>query len=314
VRTLLADGPVGFGIQLPVQAQSTMFVEPWELSAGIDEMVTVTQACEQAGFSYVAVCDHIAIPRERAAAMSAVWWDTVATLSYLAAVTERVALLSHVAAVVYRHPLETAKQWATLDRLSQGRAVLGVGTGHVEGEFAALGVDYRRRGALLDEAIDALRAAFGEEISTHHGRAWSWEDMAVGPRPVQDRVPIWVGGSSPAALRRAALRGDGWLPQGPPEGGMSAGIATLRKLRADAGRSDEAFVIGALSGPLYVGEARWDIGRAVTGSAEEVAAFLRSLRDLGVNQIQVRFRSRDLRELCDQIRLFGMQVAPLVRE
>lgn len=314
MRTLLAGGPVGFGIQLPVQAQSTIFVEPWELSAGIDQMVTVTRACEQAGFSYVAVCDHIAIPRDRAEAMSSVWWDTIATLSYLAAVTERVALLSHVAAVVYRHPLETAKQWATLDRLSGGRAVLGVGAGHVEGEFAALGVDFRRRGALLDEAIDALRAAFAEEVSTHHGKEWSWSDMAVAPRPVQEHVPIWVGGSSPAALRRAALRGDGWLPQGPPEGGMSAGIATLRKLRADAGRSDEPFVIGALSGPLYVGEPRWDIGRAVAGSAEEVAAFLRSLRDLGVNQIQVRFRSRDLRELCDQIRLFGTQVAPLVRE
>jgi probable F420-dependent oxidoreductase len=314
VRTLLADGPVGFGIQLPVQAQSTLFVEPWELQAGIDEIVTVARAAEQAGFSYVAVCDHIAIPRDRAEAMGTVWWDTVATLAYLAATTDRVALLSHVAAVVYRHPLETAKQWATLDRLSKGRAVLGAGAGHVEEEFSALGVDFARRGALLDEAIDAVRAAWRDELTTHEGATWSYQDMGVAPRPVQDRIPVWVGGSSPAALRRAALRGDGWLPQGPPEGGMSAGIATLRKLRADAGRSAEPFVIGALSGPLYVGEPRWDIGRAVAGSAEEVAAFLRSLRDLGVSQIQVRFRSRDVRELCDQIRRFGTQVAPLVRE
>jgi len=314
VRTLLAEGPVGFGYQLPVQAQSAIFVEPWERAAGIDEIVTVARACEQVSFSYVAVCDHVAIPADKVDAMSAVWWDTVATLSYLAAATERVALASHVAAVVYRHPLETAKQWATLDRLSGGRAVLGVGAGHVEAEFAALGVDFRRRGALLDESIDAVRAALSAEVSSHHGAAWSWDAMAVAPRPVQQHVPIWVGGSSPAALRRAALRGDGWLPQGPPEGGMSAGIATLRKLRADAGRSDEPFMIGALSGPLYVGEPRWDIGRAVAGPPEEVAAFLRSLRDLGVNQIQVRFRSRDVGELCDQIRLFGTQVAPLVRE
>jgi probable F420-dependent oxidoreductase len=309
-----ADGPVGFGIQLPVQAQSTIFAEAWEASAGAGELVAVTQAAERAGFGYVAVCDHIAIPRERAEAMSTSWWDTVATLSYLAAVTERIGLLSHVATVTYRHPLVTAKQWLTLDNLSGGRAVLGVGAGHVEGEFAALGIDFHKRGRLLDEAIDALRAAFADEFTTHHGDAWSYDEMGLRPRPVQSRLPIWVAGSSPAALRRAAQRGDGWLPQGPPEGGMSAAIARLGELREQAGRAEEPFVVGGLSGPLYIGEPRWDIGRAVAGSPDEIAAFLRSLVRLGVQQVQVGFRSRDCRELCDQIGTFGAQVMPLVRQ
>jgi hypothetical protein len=130
---------------------------------------------------------------------------------------------------------------------------------------------------------------------------------------VQERVPIWVGGSSPAAIRRAAERGDGWLPQGAPEGGMSAAIARIRRLRDEAGKADEPFTIGALSGPLYVGEPSWDIGRAVTGSPEQVAGFLRVLAGLGVNQMQVAFRSRDAHELFDQIRMFGADVAPLVR-
>ncbi|HZM39448.1 MAG TPA: TIGR03619 family F420-dependent LLM class oxidoreductase [Acidimicrobiales bacterium] len=303
---------VAFGIQLPIQAQSTMFAETWEAGAGVDELGSVARVADRAGFAYVAVCDHVAIPKPRAPAMSTTWYDCVATLAYLAALTERVRLLSHVYVLPYRHPLAAAKQWMTLDALSGGRAILGVGTGHVEAEFAALGVDYHRRGALLDESIDAVRAALTDEFSAHQGIAWTYGEVGQQPRPAQARVPIWVGGSSPAALRRAAERGDGWLPQGPPEGGMSAGIARLREMRARSGRAGEPFTVGALSGPLYVGDPRWDVGRAVHGSPEQIAAFLRVLADFGVDQIQVAFRSRDVHELYDQLRVFGAEVAPLV--
>lgn len=307
------DEGVGFGLQLPVQAQSRLFAQDWEAGAGAAELTAVAQAADLAGFSYVAVCDHVAIPRDDARTMGTAWWDTVATLSYLAAVTEQTRLLGHVVAMPYRHPLQVAKQWLTLDALSSGRAVLGVGAGHVAGEFAALDVDFEQRGALLDEAIVAVRAAFASEFSSHHGKRWSYEDMGIQPRPVQEHIPIWVGGSSPAAIRRAAERGDGWLPQGPPRGGMSAGIARLHELRERAGRAGEPFVVGGLSGPLYLGEPEWDVGRAVSGQPEQVAAFLRGLADLGVQQIQVSFSSRDHNELRDQILTFGREVAPLVR-
>jgi probable F420-dependent oxidoreductase len=312
VERLDAQAGVAFGIQLPIQAQSTVFAESWEARAGVDELGSVARVAEHAGFAYVAVCDHVAIPKPKAPAMSTTWYDCVATLAYLAGLTHRVRLLSHVYVLPYRHPLTAAKQWMTLDALSGGRAILGVGTGHLEGEFAALGIDYHRRGALLDESIDAVRAAFAGEFSARAGRTWSYHEVGQLPRPVQARLPIWVGGSSPAALRRAAERGDGWLPQGPPEGGMSAGIARLREMRDEAGRAGEAFTVGALSGPLYVGDPRWDVGRAVHGSPEQLAAFLRVLAGFGVDQIQVAFRSRDVHELYDQLRLFGAEVAPLV--
>lgn len=303
---------IGYGIQLPVQAQSPVFADGWEASAGVAELVRITRAAEAAGLFYVAVCDHIAIPRSKAEAMGTTWYDTVATLAYLAGVTSTVGLMSHVAVPVYRHPLQSAKQWATLDALSGGRTILGVGAGHVEGEFGALGLDFAARGAVLDEAIDALRAAFADEFSSHHGPTWSYDDMGISPRPVQSRIPIWVGGSTPAAIRRAAERGDGWLPQGPPPDGMAGGIGRLRALREAAGRADEPFVVGALSGPLYVGEATWDVGRCVRGEPERVAEYLQSLVDVGVEQIQVRFRCRDDAELCDQLATFGADVMPLV--
>jgi probable F420-dependent oxidoreductase len=312
VRHVDARDVVSFGIQLPVQAQAAEFAEEWEQGAGVDELTAVAQVAEHAGFAYVAVCDHVAVPKAHAHDLATTWWDSVATLSYLAAVTHRIGLLSHVYVLPFRHPLLAAKQWMTLDALSGGRAILGVGAGHVEDEFVALGVDHHRRGALLDESIDAVRAAFDGEFSSHAGEAWSYDEMGLAPRPVQTRLPIWVGGSSPAALRRAAERGDGWLPAAPPVGGMSAGIARLHELRERAGRADRPFTIGSRSGPLYVGEPRWDVGRAVHGSPEQIASFLRVLAGLGVDHIQVSFRSRDVHELYDQLRVFGAEVVPLV--
>jgi probable F420-dependent oxidoreductase len=301
---------VAFGMQLPIQSQSTIFVQAWEPAAGVRELVQVAQACEAAGMDYVAVCDHIAIPADRAEAMSTTWWDTIATLSYLAAVTTRVRLLSHVYVLPYRHPLAVAKAWATLDQLSGGRAILGVGTGHVEGEFAALDVQFADRGRMLDEGIDAVRAALEEEYTSHRGAHWRFDDVGLRPRPAQPHLPIWVGGSSKPAMRRAAERGDGWLPQGPPEGGMAAGIQFVRAHRA-ATRGEDPIVLGALSGPLYVGEPAWE-ARGVKGSPEELAEYLRTIADLGVDQIQVGFVSRSVDELVDQLAAFGAEVAPLV--
>ena len=302
---------VAFGMQLPIQSQSTIYVQPWEPEAGVDELVQVARACDAAGFDYVAVCDHVAIPRERADAMSTTWWDTIATLSYVAAVTERVRLLSHVYVLPYRHPLVAAKAWATLDRLSGGRAILGVGTGHVEGEFEALDIAFATRGRALDEAIDAVGAALADEFAAHEGAQWSFADVGQRPRPVQARLPIWVGGSSKRALRRAAERGDGWLPQGPPEEGMAAGIAYIREHRA-ATRGDDPIVLGALSGPLHVGDPSWETPRCVRGPAEKLAGYLRGIAHLGVDQIQVGFVSRSADELADQIAAFAADVAPLV--
>lgn len=307
-----AGGAVAFGIQLPVQAQAPLFSQGWEARAGVDELGSVARVAEHAGFAYVAVCDHVAIPKARADALTTTWFDCVATLSYLAGLTHRIRLLSHVYVLPYRHPLVVAKQWMTLDALSGGRAILGVGAGHVAGEFAALGLDFERRGELLDESIDAVRSALAGEFTSHHGGEWDYDEVGLAPRPVQAELPIWVGGSSPAALRRAALRGDGWLPDGPPEEGLSAGIARLHELRAEAGRADAPFTVGALSGPLYVGDPRWDVGRAVHGPPEQIAGFLRVLAGFGVDQIQVAFRTRDVHELYDQLRVFGAEVAPQV--
>jgi probable F420-dependent oxidoreductase len=295
---------LGFTMQLPVQAQSTLIAQPWEPAAGAAELAAVARACDANGFYSVSVCDHVAIPRERAPTMTTTWYDTVATLGWLAGFTGKVRLLSHVYVVAYRHPLQTAKAFATLDALSGGRAILGVGAGHVEGEFDALGVPFAQRGRIVDEAVVAIRAALSDE--------WGGGDVGQRPRPVQvGGPPIWVGGSSAAALRRAARLGDGWLPQGPPEGGMATAIATLQRLRNEAGQQGPFAIGGGVN--LYVGEPSFDVPRwTVTGDPERIAEAVRDLVALGVNHVAVRIPSRSCEEHIDQIAAFGRDVAPLV--
>ncbi|MFB6504777.1 MULTISPECIES: LLM class F420-dependent oxidoreductase [unclassified Streptomyces] len=298
-------------MQLPVQSQSTIYAEGWEAGAGPEDLAAVARTADRTGFAYLASCDHVAIPRRLAGVMGTVWYDPVATLAFLAGITERVLLMSHVAVVGLRHPLATAKQYATLDHLSGGRLILGVGAGHVPEEFEALGADFDGRGGVLDETIDALRAALGpEEYPEFAGERFSFSGLGQLPRPARERVPVWVGGSSPAAVRRAAVRGDGWLPQGDPREKLPAQIARLRRLREEAG-IEEPIVVGAITEPLYIGEPDWSVGRrTLTGKPEAVAESLRAYAAMGVHQIQVRFRSRSRGELTDQMAAFAAEVAP----
>jgi alkanesulfonate monooxygenase SsuD/methylene tetrahydromethanopterin reductase-like flavin-dependent oxidoreductase (luciferase family) len=123
--------------------------------------------------------------------------------------------------------------------------------------------------------------------------------------------PIWVGGSSPAAIRRAGTRGDGWLPQGPltPDA-----LDALRAALVAAGREGEPFDVGAIAGPVYVGDPDWDLGRAIAGPAEKVAHVLGKLAGLGALQIQLRPRARSADEVVEQIGLLGSEVLPRLAE
>ena len=314
VPSVVPAGTVGYGIQLPIQSQSSLYVEPWELESGPKELAQVASAADRSGFLYVAVCDHTAIPKRLAQAMGTTWYDTVATLGWLAASTKNTRLLSHVYIAALRSPLRTAKEFATLDVLSGGRVIVGVGAGHVAEEFDAVGADFEGRGRLLDEAIDGIAAALSEDFPIIDGPTWPTRELAVSPRPVQrPRPPIWVGGSSVRALRRAAERGDGWLPQTVRRSDLAEQIAKLKALRAEV-RPADPIEIGALLPPIHVGHASFDLPRgAITGSPEEIAASIGELVAMGVCHVQIRFSSRSVNELCDQIEQFGSEVGPLLR-
>jgi probable F420-dependent oxidoreductase len=308
-------GTVVYGMQLPIQSQSTLYVAEWERSAGPEELGRIARVADESGFFYVGVCDHTAIPRRLADAMGTIWYDTTATLGWLAALTTRTHLLSHVLVLAQRHPLRAAKELSTLDLLSGGRLIVGVGAGHVPEEYELLTGGFAGRGRHTDEAVSALARAFTEEFPDHPRPRFPASGMGVAPRPVrQPRPPIWIGGSSPAAIRRTAAFGDGWLPQGTRRRDLPGQIGKLRQLRAEL-RGEAPIDIGTIVEPIHLttGHAHWDLpGYVLQGGADEVASSLRELVAMGVNHLQVRFMARSTEEFCEQTAAFGERVGPLL--
>jgi probable F420-dependent oxidoreductase len=166
-------------------------------------------------------------------------FDAAAYLSYLAARTTRVRLGTFVYLLGIRHPFVGARAFATLDVVSGGRAICGVGAGWLRTEWEAAGLDPRTRGARLDESIEVCRRLWTEEIVEHHGELVQFEPVAFEPKPVQQPFPVHVGGESAAALRRTARLGDGWLGMEHTPGSAAAQVAALGAAAEAAGRDLE---------------------------------------------------------------------------
>ncbi len=168
---------------------------------------------EALGYHLVMISDHVAITPDVAARFGAPFYDPFVTLGWLAGITGKIELGTTVIILPYRHPLQTARLVANVDRLSGGRFIFGVGAGWARQEFETLGVPFHRRGAITNDYLAAIKACWASDVASHHGPFVSFKDVHTGPRPVQTPYPpIWVGGSSDAALRRAARFGDAWHP------------------------------------------------------------------------------------------------------
>ena len=306
-----------YGMQLPVQTLTRTLADPWEDTATVADLVAIAQKAEATDHDFVGVCDHIAIPdNDYAANMTTTWYDTVATLSYLAAHTSTVNLLSVVWIAAYRHPLQTAKSFGTLDHLSGGRVIMGVGAGHVEAEFDALGIDYSKRGKILNESIDAIRGAFESKYVSFDGDFYSYDNVGMTPGPVSGSFPIWIGGSGRAAWKRTGRQGDGYIPMGAPVDAYPEIVDTIMAAADDAGRSDTEFAVGYMPGWAYLtgDEAPEGLPPAWMIGAEALAADIRGARDAGANTFHMKFRGRTLDEYLEQLDAFYEDVVPLVNE
>jgi alkanesulfonate monooxygenase SsuD/methylene tetrahydromethanopterin reductase-like flavin-dependent oxidoreductase (luciferase family) len=268
-------------------------------------MVRVAQQCDDAGFLYVAACHHVALPRAAAEIMSTQWFDPMPTLAYVAANTSRTRLMTNVYIAGYQHPLVASKAFATLDRLSGGRVIAGIGAGHVEGEFDALGLDFGARGAQTDGALRVLAERLASE--------WVG-DIGQRPRPVQQpRPPIWIGGSGRPALRRVAEIADGWIPQATPLDQLPADIDWIRQ-RRDRVRPGASPEIGYHL-LAHIGEPSWELPKGVLhGKPQRIIDFANErLGAIGVSHLQVRLLAQSATELCEQIAAFGSEVGPHLR-
>ena len=204
-----------FGLSTPVVTMVPRTHAAWERTAGVAEIRQIATAADRLGYFHLSCSEHVGIPVDVADQhRGSRYYDPAATLGYVAACTNRIRLLTHVLVLPYHHPLAVAKTYGTLDALSGGRVILGVGVGSLREEFELLGVDFAGRGARYEDALRALRASLGQAEPAYDGPHYRFAGFRIDPSAVQARLPIWIGGRSPRSLRRALTFGDGWDPFG----------------------------------------------------------------------------------------------------
>ena len=313
--------PTTFGTSMPSRGDM----------ASPENLRTLAQRAESLGFDSVWVSDHIILPRKvdsfypYAADGVATfrpdedYYDPLATLNFLAGCTQKIRLGTHVLILPYRNPVLTAKMLSTLDVLSGGRVILGAGVGWMEEEFQALGLDtYAQRGAVTDEYIQLFKELWTKDNPEFHGEHYQLSESGFQPKPVQKpHPPIWIGGHTNPAIRRAAKYGDGWMPIGlrppailePEE--LAEKIARLRRLTVRAGRPEDAVSLCFSTGVTFdnsPGATR----RMMSGRAEQIAADLRQYQDLGVRNFILGFPGDSVATLDEAMEQFSKQVMPLI--
>ena len=313
--------PVTFGCSLPSRGPMS----------SPESLRSLAQRSEALGFDSIWVSDHIILPRQVESfypyAADGVatfkpdesYYEPLAALNFLAGCTQRVRLGTHVLILPYRNPVLTAKILATLDVLSGGRVILGVGVGWMEEEFKALGLDtYHERGAVTDEYIQLYKELWAKDEPVFNGKYHQISGVGFQPKPVQKpHPPIWIGGHTGPAIRRAAKYGDGWMPIGlrPPANlepeELAEKIARLRTLTVQAGRAEDAVQV-TFSTDVIFDKSAGPSRRMVSGRPEQIAADLRQYQDLGVSNFILTFPAQEATEMRESMEQFSREVMPLI--
>jgi probable F420-dependent oxidoreductase len=199
-------------VATPVVATPPGTHASWERDATIDDLATIAETADRLGYHDLTCAEHIGVPASEAGRRGARYWDPLSTFGYLAARTQQIRFTTLVLVLGYHHPLEIAKRYGTLDLISGGRLILGVGVGTLKEEFDLLGAPFEDRGARADDALKALRASLSKREPAYHGDYYSFDGLIIDPCAVQHHVPLWVGGRTLRSLRRAVALADGWSP------------------------------------------------------------------------------------------------------
>ncbi|MGZ4714886.1 MAG: TIGR03619 family F420-dependent LLM class oxidoreductase, partial [Acidimicrobiia bacterium] len=227
------------GIVTPVVTRLPGAHAHWERDAGIAEITQAVTEAERLGYDFCTCSEHVAVPVGVAEVRGSTYWDPLAVFGYLAARTAAIRLATFVLVLGYHHPLAIAKRYGTLDAVSGGRLVLGVGSGSLEEEFDLLGAEFAGRGPRADDAMRALRASLSQPEPSYDGPHFSYTGFLVEPHAVQAHVPLWVGGRTARSLRRAVELGDAWAPFGLRTADLGELLDRARDTPAWCGRTTE---------------------------------------------------------------------------
>jgi probable F420-dependent oxidoreductase len=307
------------GVFLPISGSAT----------GRDTLAEAAQTAEALGFGAVWSADRVVTPWKIATTYpysesqqfivppEKPFLDSLTCLAFLAGVTTTIRLGVSVLVLPYRHPLYWARVAASIERLSNGRLIMGVGVGWMEEEFAALGVPFRERGRRTDEQLEALAMLWRDEHISYAGAYYQFADVAFYPKPIQQpRIPLWVGGEGAAAQRRAARYGDAWFPYfvRTTPAALRAGFERVREQAATFGRDPDAIQLTCCRPIEITAEPVAQDAEILRGSPKQLVAALRKYRDAGVMHLALQFMVPRWPDRVEQIARFAAEVLPHVND
>jgi probable F420-dependent oxidoreductase len=305
-----------FGLHLPASSPTVT----------TEDLVRFAQQAEALGFYCLTVADHIVVPKDISVPYpytidgkypgAGYHLETLTTMSFLAGATKRIRFATSVMIAPYRNPILTAKMLSSLDVLSNGRVIVGLGVGWMKEEFDNLQAPpFEDRGKVTDEYIKAFRELWTSDNPSFKGKYCNFSNVVFLPKPVQKpTIPIWIGGHSKQALRRAGQLGDGWHPIGgvptiPLEpDDMKRDMETLAEHARRAGRDPKTIRV-ALKGSLFDKEKKIDgRRRRFMGTAEEIASDIREYRAAGVDTMIFDVRRPNMAETLDRMEWMAKEV------
>jgi len=306
-----------FGVFLPISGRAASSV-----------LMEAARAAEEAGYDSVWAADRIVIPWEIRTPYpykedqqflvppDRPFLEPLTCLAFLAGATQRITLGMSVLVLPYRHPLHWAKIATTIDHLSKGRLILGVGVGWMGEEFEALGAPFADRGAASDEQLDLLERLWNDERCAFAGRHYQFSDIAFYPKPLQSpRIPIWVGGEGVRARRRAARYGDAWFPYFVriTPGQLATSFEEVRQGAVTAGRDPDRLALNCCLPIDLTAEPVPQEEDRLRGSPEQLVVALRAFQRVGVEHVALQFMVPSWRERAAQVERFAHEVMPALR-
>lgn len=289
---------------------------PWEPKSSGADVVRFARKADQLSWDWLTLPEHIIMPTEMVSVMGSRFAEGIAAAAVLCGATQRIGMLTYILALPYRHPLLLAKQISTMEFLAGGRFTLGTAVGHLEKEFDVLGVPFEKRGAITDEYLRALKEVWTSDSPHFDGEFVSFKDIVFEPKPRQKpHPPIYIGGNTKVAMRRAVQLGDGWIPwlvTAADLPGCIEYMKTLPEWEEKAARFEILVTTTAYNVDDYSHAERGET--QVSGDRDSVLREIEALKAAGATSVQVMPPKVETFEQClEWIEWYDSEIIPQFR-
>ena len=275
-----------------------------------NEILKIAASAEELGFESLWVSDHVVIPDSHQG-FGDVFYDPLITLTYVAANTRNISLGTSVIILPYRNPVVLAKMISTLDMLSEGRVILGVGAGWMQKEFEALGIPFNQRGEITDEYLAILKVLWTEDNPRFKGKYLEFSDIRFLPKPYKTPYPpIWVGGGSNKAIERAVTYGEGWHSVGLTPEKLKEKLKYVQELLEKHNKDN--FVISLRRNLEINNDKNISDDDTLRGPIEKIVEGIKQYKELGVNHLVLHFLSGTSEGVLNTMKTFSEEIRPLI--